>query len=133
MQYWAVCYTPISQTGVAPHVGLVLTHAALDEVCHFRLGLLPSLPYTHADTAAKPLVSFFKEAFHIGKVVVPYPTAYILGKLLLPPVIAPTVAPTGQLFQPRLHLCLRLGVYHELALAALYVEGVTKVLHTSDV
>ena len=76
----------------------MLANATLDEVRHLRLGFLPCFPYTHADAATKPLVGFFKESLHVRKVVVPYPTVYILGKLLLPLVISPAIASTGQFF-----------------------------------
>ena len=59
MQYWTIRYTPIPKTRVAPHIGLVLLNTTLDEVFLLRLGLLPCLPYTHADAATKPLVGLF--------------------------------------------------------------------------
>ena len=71
------------------------------------------------------------ETFHISKVVVPYPTLYVLFQFLLPLLITPSVAPTCQLFKSRFHLCLGLGVYSELASTFVYVKGIAEILHTS--
>ena len=71
----ATCYAPIPQAGVAPLIGLPWAYAALDEVGHSGLWLLPSFPYTHAYAPPQPFVGFSAQSLHIGKVIVADPSS----------------------------------------------------------
>ena len=112
---------------------MIFVYTTLDEVRHFGLDFLPSLPYTHADASSQPFIGFKEKASHVRKMIVPHPTSYVFTEFTLSLGISPTIAPTCQLFQSGLHLRFGFRMYRKLAFTLHYVKGVAKVFHTSHV
>ena len=98
-QYPAVGYVPVSLARIAPFVGFLFVYAAAYQVTDARFNSLPRFPYTHADSAAKPLVYLLDFVSHIGQIVIFRPPSQVLPQGGFAPGIPHAVASRSDGFE----------------------------------
>ena len=74
-QHRASCQPPVTQSGIAPLVRLIVRYFQLSQISYLCFGLLPLLPDVHSESAPQPFVPSLQDSLHVGYIVISQPTA----------------------------------------------------------
>ena len=74
-QHRAASQPPVTQSGIAPLVSLVVRYSQFLQISHLCSWLLPLLPDVHSESAPQPFVPSLQDSLHVGYIVISQPTA----------------------------------------------------------
>ena len=133
MQYPAVGYAPVSLARVTPLVGFPFVYAAACQVADSRFDTFPRFPYTHADSAAQPLVYLLDFVAHIGQIVIFRPSPKVFPQGVFAPGISHSIASRSNGSETAAQSGFRLLMQPQAAFAVADIEAVTEEFQSADV